>query len=190
MAKPTIVGIDPSIRKTGVAWSNGSDPQTRLFTSVNDTDSSVVRRMARYEEVVFRINQFLQRIQPAVIVIEGYSFGSPNRAHPLAEFGGLLRWHLLEHTSRVYECSPSSLKRFVTGKGSGNKAVVQAYVQKRWNRIFESDDEADAYGLCRIGMAAMGYDAVPKFQLDELGKVFGDDVSFLPELGGSQSPAF
>ena len=45
---------------------------------------------------------------------------------------------------------PTTLKKFVTGKGTSKKAEMLLHVFKRWGVEFSSDDAADSYGLARM----------------------------------------
>jgi crossover junction endodeoxyribonuclease RuvC len=186
-----IAAIDPSIRNTGMAWTTGKDPETMRFSSANDSARQVSRRIARYEEVIHRINKRLHELQPQVILIEGYSFGTmKHQAESLAEYGGILRWHLLEHTEHIYEVAPSTLKKFATGTGRGDKALIMAHVAMRWGRLFENSDEADAYVLARIGLAACGLDSQCTASQKECAlKVVGDDGPLLCGMATAAAPA-
>lgn len=190
-SKITVVGIDASIRSTGVSWSTGGlDPSVRTFKAANIPDKDVISRMRRFEDVICRMNGFLKDLAPQVILIENYAFGAKFNREVMGEFGGLLRWHLIDHTNRVYEVSPMSLKLFVAGKGNANKDLVQAWIQKRWDKIFSNNDEADAYGLCRLGMAGLGWEECGKAQSRAVEKVFGDSLADTRLLGSGETPAF
>ena len=46
--------------------------------------------------------------------------------------------------------SPTTLKKFVTGKGNSGKDIMLLEVYKRWNVSFSNNNLADAYGLARM----------------------------------------
>src|SRR3990167_3659041 len=103
--------------------------------------------------LVAGVVEFIESHGPSVaIFIEGYSFGSnmPGK-NGTVEFGGLLRWHLVDLAPRVYEVAPTTLKKFVTGKGNAKKEQILAHVQKRWGEMFETNDAGDAFGLYKLG---------------------------------------
>jgi hypothetical protein len=164
MTKQLIVGIDPSLTATGVAfyYPESGDYNTEVFGS--DPAKTLRGRFARYDELVRCIEDAIEReviggepgpCGPSLIVLEGYSMGSKGAAITgLCEFGGLLRESLLGW-DKVVECSPSTLKRFVTGKGAGpgtDKVAMTAHIVSRWKMPPTlTEDEYEAYALARLG---------------------------------------
>lgn len=165
MIKP-VCAIDPSHSATALCWGGQPDrEETEVFTSKNRGDD-VAARVKRNELLVHRIDDRLREIDPALILIEQYSYGSNDaRAKYSAEFGGILRWHLVEHAP-VLEVAPNTLKKFATGTGKGKKEFVMAHVQKRWDRIFPTNDECDAYVLWRMALIIAGL-ATPEIKAQE-----------------------
>lgn len=153
--QPKVVGIDPSLTRTAVTIGNGESWKLKEFGSKPRGDG-VARRAARYDELTSSIVNWLESEDPIhAIYIEGYSFGSNDtNARWLAEFGGILRWHLVDLADRVIEVPPSSLKKFVTGKGNAKKEQMLAHVQKRWGELFDTSDAGDAFGLYKLGLVA------------------------------------
>lgn len=151
-----IVGIDPSISCTGLAsGTSGEDVEVVSFSS-QPCPNTVPHRMARFERLVGQMNDHLDGRSVGLILIEGYALGAKGQQHKLAEFGGLLRWNMLDHCQRVLEVPPSVLKRFATGKGNAKKDLVMAHVAQRWGRLFENSDQADAFVLFRLGLVLSG----------------------------------
>lgn len=152
-----VVGIDPSLTNTAVAVGNGRDWSLKEFSS-KPLGDFVVARATRYDGLVERIVQFIESKKPIdAIYIEGYAFSrNPSGQRWLVEFGGILRWHLVDLADRVVEVSPTTLKKFVTGKGNAPKESVLAHIQKRWGELFESNDAGDAFGLYKLGCVVEG----------------------------------
>jgi len=154
-----IVAIDPSLTGTAIASGCEADEiQVWRFSSKKIGDS-LEDRFARYSLLVDRIVARIVVCKPQVILLEGYSYGSTNAHQPIYEFGACLRLRLLE-TSKLFtdliEVPPTSLKKFVTGKGNAGKEQMAAFAAKRWGVAFHSNDETDAYSLCMMGMVAFG----------------------------------
>ncbi len=148
-----IVGIDASLTATAICiWQETGEPDMQVESS--EPANGLTARIARFIDLAERVSRSLPAGRCDVF-LEGYSFGSPNRAVPLAEYGALLRERLME-SETVIEVSPSAVKKFATGKGVGDKGQVQAHVAKRWGVIFPTNDETDAYVLARIGLAYHG----------------------------------
>lgn len=156
MSYPVVCGIDPSIAGTAICHGTiEAGGEVVQFPSKARGDD-LPDRIRRLELLMSQVKAHLDKVAPDVILIEGYSFGSNNRAEAMAEWGGLLRWHLLDYTPNVYEIAPLSLKKFITGKGAGKKEMMIAHVTKKWDRIFETNDHVDAFALYQFGLRLAG----------------------------------
>ena len=97
--------------------------------------------------------------------MEGYAYGSI-MANKLGELGGVVKLTLHETEGLGSGNSPmivppTSLKKYVTGRGTGvqkNQMLLQVY--KKWNIEFPDDNAADSYGLAHIvsGKGTMAYE--------------------------------
>lgn len=170
-----IVTIDPSISCTGLAFGTTADDVQVVSCASKPSGDSVSNRMARFERLVRSIEIHLEEHETELILIEGYAFGSKtSQQHKLAEFGGLLRWHLLDHCPRVLEVPPTCLKKFAVGKGNAKKDLVMAHVSDRWDKLFTNSDQADAYVLYRMGLVMVGREKADNVaQREAVGKVMG-----------------
>jgi len=153
-----ILAIDASLTSTAVI-QGGADTDSyslSVFSSL-PCGKNVVGRIARYDDLVARIMDWIGDGPIAAVYIEGYSFASMgNAVSGIAEYGGILRWHLVELTPRIFEVAPSTLKKFCTGVGKGTKDMIAAHLTKRYGVLLSSNDEYDAYGLYRLGLVAEG----------------------------------
>jgi crossover junction endodeoxyribonuclease RuvC len=96
-----------------------------------------------------------------LVIIEGYSFA-----------GKFNRMRLYKEGLPFVEVPPTSLKKFVTGKGNVKKDLMLLSVYKRWGYDTEDDNEADAYGLAQFGRALLGKNTtMPSANLTALEKV-------------------
>ena len=175
-----VCGIDPSLTRTAVCvGSSLTDITMRTFESRN-LGPDVSDRMRRLIPLAAQIDSLLAETKPDLILIEGYSFGSTNRISEMAEWGGCLRWHLVDHAP-VLEVAPSTLKKFVTGSGKGEKQMMIAHVASTYGKIFGTNDEVDAYGLYVMALAVAG--VIPcrnQAQRDSVAKVIGTRRLFQP----------
>ena len=169
-----ICGIDPSLTNTAVVCGESITDYTVDRFGSKFVSDSVVDRCKRYEGLVHRVNACVAAAAPTAIFIEAYAFSRNDaKAKFVAEYGGLLRWHLADITPHIYEVSPMTLKKFVTGKGNVKKNVVMAHIQKRYGVLFENDDEADAFGLYQLGLVAIGITAGNSAQREAAEKILG-----------------
>lgn len=173
-----ILAIDPSLTGTAVVRGDGKDFEVRKFGSTNEGDN-VAARIARYDALVDKIVTWLSdRTYYDAIYIEAYSYGSNDaRAKFSAEYGGLLRWCLLDLLAdgdRFFEVAPMTLKKFVTGVGKGGKENVIAHIVKRYGVMLDGNDEYDAFGLYQLGLVAEGIsEPLMQAQREAADKVLG-----------------
>lgn len=141
-----VLGIDPSLTSTGVCRLNRDQYEVSCI-KIKGSDG-----VARLWALKQRVLQQLQDFRPDLVVIEGYSFGSKGRGvFQLAEWGGVLRLALYESGFRTLEVPPTSLKKYVTGKGNSPKEQMILGAYKKFGVEFASNDECDAYCLARLG---------------------------------------
>lgn len=156
----TILGIDPSLTNTGLCWGDGPDGYEteclKFKPNKGFSGRELYSRMTRIDSLTDQARNIFNKTQPAVAMIESYSFASRNGGEYLGEYGGLLRHSLIRWAQQVIEVAPTAVKKFATGKGNAKKEVIIGHVQKRWGVLFENSDEADAYVLYRIGLCYAG----------------------------------
>ena len=157
MTREVIVGLDPSLSSTGICYGTSADNWQTIAITSKARGEDVLSRVKRCEYVVEQLETLLSVVKPRLIVIEDYAFGSKfGKPAYRAELGGLIRWHGIEYTPHILEVSPTTLKKFATGKGAGDKSLIQAHVQKRWGQMFSSDDECDAFVLYQMALCISG----------------------------------
>lgn len=170
------------IRQQGPANLSGStclgiDPSLTNFAIVSSSSRLVIKSKAKGPERLIEIREALREVVEAhngieVVAVEGYSFGSPGRAHAAGELGGVIRVLLYEllGPGRVYLVPPSTLKKFVTGKGNSKKNEILKAVFQKWGEDFSDDNLADAYGLLRFAQAIHAGQGEHKYETECLEK--------------------
>lgn len=146
-----VMGIDPSLTSTGIVVLDGDKIllSRAIVTKPGDYQRDILRLMAIRDEIV----DILYRSRPDRVAIEGFSMGSKGRAVcQIGMLGGLIRELLESWSDRGYtwhEVPPTTLKKFVTGKGNAAKDEMRLWCYKKWAVEFQSHDEVDAYSLAR-----------------------------------------
>ena len=109
-------------------------------------------------------------------VIEGFSYGSRGSfSREIAGLGYLVRMAFYERSMPFVVVPPSTLKKFVTGKGNSQKSMMLREVYRRWGIAVNDDNEADAVGLAQIGVALLYHPVtLTAFQRDVLAKLRQD----------------
>lgn len=144
-----IMGLDLSLTSTGVCNILGVN--CSLLTSTKGDE-----RLMWFDEQYRQLAESPGR--PDLIVLEGYAYGRPNQAHQIGELGGVVRLRLRRESIPYVTVPPSTLKKYATGKGNASKDQVLIAAVKRSGIEFNNNDEADAWWLRQIGMAAYGGD--------------------------------
>lgn len=168
-----IVGIDPSLTKTGVAAIGGKSGQFLTSCLLNTTKTDRLSPFERVWSQVKQLSNFLRDLPqtPDIIGIEDFAYIQNNRAmYETGELIGAIKLYLFKRgipilftisekkkKGRVYSnvlmVGPAQTKKYAVGKqsaakGKGNRVPIEVY--KQWGLDFETDDEADAYVIARI----------------------------------------
>lgn len=151
----SVIGIDPSL--SGFALAVGQPGATvKLYEHKTRKRDGLRGRMARIGELVAHAMAACRDFQADLVLIEGYSYGSKGNAKDMVELGAIVRWELMTEGPLILEVSPTRLKKWATGKGNASKPAVVSALSHRYQREFRSDNEADAFALAMLGLAATG----------------------------------
>lgn len=152
-----ILAIDPSLTGTAAAiGAPDAEADVQRFPSRPQGDGAKAR-IDRYSFVLSSLLDWIDGTDCPVglVLIEGYGFAS-HKANVQGEFGGLLRWHLLDFGAPLIEVPPATLKKFAAGKGNADKIAMTSAILQRWERGFATSDEFDAYALWHLGRCLCG----------------------------------
>lgn len=152
------IGIDQSY--SGFAIT-AIDAVGNYYTEVKKLDGTGVERL--HKARAFMLG-FLDTFIVEAIAIEGYAFGS-QMANMAGELGGMIRLALFdkyrfqtEEAAFPLVVPPTSLKKYITGKGRVDKNQILLAVYKKWGVEFTDDNAADSYGLARIARNAHDFE--------------------------------
>lgn len=140
-----IMGIDQSLTGTGLCiLEEGKIVLSRLIASKK---KGVERIIEIKNEIIKTINEFA----PDYIAIEKYNF-SPRRAmaFELGELAGVIKVTLAELGKKFIVIHTGHIKRYATGRGNAEKALVLLHVYKKFGVEFNNDNLADAYVIAKI----------------------------------------
>jgi crossover junction endodeoxyribonuclease RuvC len=143
-----VVGLDLSLTSTGLATL--PDHAIRIQTTAKDWPDEVRRIGHIWDEVWLQM--FGHATPRPLVVIEGLSYGKVlGSAFTRAGLHYVVRLELDRLGCPVVVVPPTTLKKFVTGKGNASKELMVSTVAKRTGRLISSDDVADALGLLAFG---------------------------------------
>lgn len=156
------VGLDLSLTHTGYAIVK--DDGTVLASGVikskpsGDTHLAETQRIVRIaEEAVQKIDDFLEEGEEVLVSIEGLAFMAKGTSLvQLAGLNYLIRILLAEFGWRFIIVMPSTLKKFITGSGKGDKDMIMMALYRDYGHESLDNNEGDAYGLSVCGLAVLG----------------------------------
>ena len=170
--KRCVMGIDPSLSGFAVVvmFEDGTTVEREIKTSVAKTLSS---RMKRLRKIAALAEEMVKEHVPELCLIEGYAFGAKGRATlSLAELGGIVRDKIIDYPDVTVEIPPTTLKKFLTGRGNSPKIDVVQKLARRFEREFKTDNLADAFGLAYMAAVVLEFrSAVSQYERDAAGFV-------------------
>lgn len=185
--RPVILGLDIST-KTGIAmldYREGSPPKLHLATMHYETTATLAKKAVkkgkspssavpnhqfdRWQQYEDMFSTLLDLWRPAMAVVESYGFASQSLGTTV-EIGTHFKRVLYRRSIPWVELSPNGLKKFCTGKGSGDKNVIMVEAYKRFGIETADDNQCDAAVLAYAGATLLGLPAptLPATHLDAL----------------------
>lgn len=163
-----IVGLDLSLTSTGVAVVLGDFAST-------ETIKPKAKGHARLSMLQAEIGNYVDGA--TLVVVEGPAFASAKGQQGHHERAGL--WWLITHSLHRRSIPtaivpPSTLKKYVTGKGNADKDTVLLAVARRYPTVdIHGNDEADALVLAAMGARHLDHpiDDMPSLHLEGMAKV-------------------
>lgn len=153
----SIMGIDQSFTSTGIVIQGHDGHLTYMTIETKKTDHPL-EKFHRAIDISNQIVKLISDYDVTKVNIEGLAMGNikGNANRDLASLQGVIVTHILEDTlAEVNVVTPTSLKKFATGKGNAKKeelfmalppgviTEIEAYPKSR-GRF----DVTDAYWLC------------------------------------------
>lgn len=153
-AEELYVGIDQSYSGFAITIL---DENGGYETTVARFDTRGVERLQEiHDHVTSTIYAAADNGNVVATAMEGYAFGS-QMANTLGELGGVVKLAIY-NTYRLHGDAryplivpPTSLKKYVTGKGQGvSKSEIMLQVYKKWGAEFSDDNAADSFAIAKL----------------------------------------
>ncbi|MDA3624278.1 hypothetical protein OU415_02450 [Saccharopolyspora sp. WRP15-2] len=172
-----VVGLDVSLTNTGVAtlactprdeWTQ--HVYTVPTTSTGTEPAALLDRMNRIAATVAETCG-----QAHLVVIEGGAYSSKTaHQHTLAGCWWLVFRRITRFDMPVIVVPPTTLKKYVTGKGNAGKLDVALGVARMWPDVqLRSSDVCDALGLASMGAHLAGLPVPYKVTKDHANALAG-----------------
>lgn len=141
------VGLDQSYSGFGIVVIDDQEVQTSLWKfPPRDSDGSRLGDI--YVNLVTLFTRLQDQYDDVHIAMEGYAMGRTFNREKLGELGGIVKLsHATVFGTDPVVVPPTSLKKFVTGKGTASKDAMVSAVQSKWAKNITNNNLADAYGL-------------------------------------------
>ena len=159
------VGIDISLTATGMALViDGKLKDTKLIKSKKVDDSyysDAIRIDGVYKEIVSTYMEYRGEIEVSdhYVAIEGLAFMARNTSAlaQLSAINYMIRIFLISIHQPFLIVAPTSLKKFITGKGNVQKDIMMLETYKTYDVSLTDDNLCDAHGLAQIACVMPPY---------------------------------
>jgi Holliday junction resolvasome RuvABC endonuclease subunit len=145
------MGIDLST-KTGVAVV---DSNKKLLLAT-EFEFEKFTGNARLQLIAGHLLDLIAQHEPDNIVIEGQIHGAKFVSAVQQDIAAVARYVLYENDHPYYDVSPSTLKKFLTGKGTAKKELMMMEVLHQWGWKSSTNNIADAIALAMFGQGILG----------------------------------
>lgn len=140
-----IVGLDLSLTATGIATDAG------LFTVTTKSTDPMGKRLTNLR------TEASEHIKHAhLLVIEGLYVGQINNTIKLAKVHAAFEMLAWVWSTPIAFIPPATLKKFATGKGTGDKRDMSVEAFKRFGVEGKDDNQIDAFWLRFAGQIHYG----------------------------------
>jgi len=173
--KPCYVGLDMSLTSTGFFKKQGD---IVTMETIKTTPKTCPNDLARIRYIVDSVMSRIPKDVKMVCIEDFFTPANPfqiGAATGLAMLGAVMRLALYEAGMPMFIVAPSQIKKFVTGKGTGQKSIVVRDVFKKWGYDVKDDNQADACVLAYIAEALCVPDPQrPKYQQEVIKAILAD----------------
>ena len=159
----TYIGLDLSLTGTGVCIIKDDVVKTLTIKTKPDQFNNDLDR------IIYITNEISKLIpdNTDMICIEDF-FTGPNKgaAVKIAMLGTAVRLMIYNRKLPFFIVAPTSLKKFILGKGVGQKNLIICAVFKKYNLTVANDNEAD--GACLAFLSRQIYNKLNKISVQLL----------------------
>jgi Holliday junction resolvasome RuvABC endonuclease subunit len=143
-AKNVFIGIDQSYSGFGLTLMDARGEYRTWVYKAPGTGSARLYHIRKF------LTDTLAPYTFSDAAMEGYAYGA-QMAHMAGELGGMVKLVLADLGLAPLIIPPSTLKKYVTGKGVGiQKSQMLLAIYKKYGVEFQDDNAADSYALARM----------------------------------------
>lgn len=152
--KPVLIAMDVSA-STGLVVMDSSGVvvhKEEIALNTIKNPSGLIQRLERMKKLFLYTLDTLKKYDPAVLVVEGYATHGKFIQYQQFELGSVVRCAFYNRNIKIWEVSPTALKKAICESGAAKKDQMRLSIYKRWGFEDKSDNVVDAYGLARVGL--------------------------------------
>lgn len=146
MTATKVIGLDLSIRSTGIAWHDGTYTTLRPTAEGDQRLYQIVHWLAPWDERVWTVD---------LVVIEDLPIHA-RAAGILGMVQGVVRVELIAQDISYITVPPATLKMYATGYGRALKHDMRAALYQHTGQDLADDDQCDAAWLRALGHDLLG----------------------------------
>lgn len=156
--EPISLGVDLSLTNTGLVVLNSTGIIKQKLIKSKPLGEKPTDELIRIKKIIEDIEEFVSEYYPSVVCIEGLAFMAKNTTAlvQLSALNYMTRSMLNEYNIPFVIVAPTTLKKFVTGKGNSDKEVLMMMVYRDYNEQLLDNNIVDAFALSLIGMSLLG----------------------------------
>lgn len=153
--KLAVLGLDLAPAATGIGWRTAADLGCTWGAR---TVASDARGQQRINDIRQGVRHAVNRIVPAVVVIEALYVGHQNNSLMLAELHGVVKQDLWDLGIPYALVAPQTRAVYATGRGRAGKSEVCKAIRARYGTFLggpaaiRDNDQADAIALTVMGV--------------------------------------
>ena len=168
----TYIGLDMSLTGTGIAIINGDKITLETISTVPKDFDSIYKRV---KHIASSVEFYIPQESKICIEAPFMHSQNPTGAMNLIGLAFKMRETLEEKGHFWHEVATTQLKKFVIGKGRGEKGQVMMHVRDKWSIMPADDNQADALVLAKIAQALDRAHDKPltQYQTDVLNAIVG-----------------
>lgn len=148
----TVAGLDLSLRGSGVAILSKEGSYFYTFGEKLEDDASARDHLERVMKISNQIMNVLKKHNVRYVGVENYAFSKAvNRISQQAELGGIIKSQIYSVLKTcVIPLPVNSVRKFILGKSTNDKKVVQKFLKSIGFTTPQNADEYDALAVALV----------------------------------------
>ena len=151
------LGIDASVRSTGVTLLTANSCLVK-----NIKPPSSLKEGGRLHYILKEWEMFVEKTNPDIVVMEGPSYGSTNKAYLMGEVYGLFKASAFKKWGlTILTPSPKELKKYLCAAGDASKSLMTERALSLGCTL-NQEDVCDSFAAALLGLDVLNNENTPK----------------------------